>query len=849
MNVFIALFQPWVWRLAWRDSRASRARFVLYSLSISLGIAALVAIGSLGASVRLGIEEQARSLLGADLVLSSRKPFGEPEQKLLDEIGGNRSTEISFASMLSFPSNGGTRLVNVRALTGPFPYYGRLETEPESAADAFRRGEGLLVEESVARQFDVNVGDPVKLGEWQTRIAGLLRRVPGDSVAFANLAPRVYLAGDRLAETQLLGRGSLVRYRALIQLSGDAPLNERIEPLRERFRALKLDVDTADKRKEDLGRAAENLGGYLSLVAFIALLLGAVGVASAINVHVRQRLPQVAVLRCLGAPMAGTFAVYLAQALSMGVLGVVVGTAAGALIHRLVPAALAGVMPFPIHVHFSLSAALQAAVAGIGVAIAFALLPLLAVRRVSPLAAIRSAFDAPTARFDPLRIAVITLIAAAVLGFSLLQTRDWRQGLGFAGGLGVAFAVLAGAARLLVWSARKLQPASLPFAWRQGFASLHRPNNRTGTLLVSLGLGTFLLLSLQLTRSSLTQSLQTPNASTRPNTILFDIQPDQRTDVIAALGRIGLPVLEEAPIVTMRLRTIRGTPIAELATNNNARVPGWVLQREYRSTFRTNLVGSEKLLRGTFVPTIQPDTSPVPVSVEAGIAKDLGVDVGDPISFDVQGVTVECRVNSIREVDWRQVRPNFFVVFPAGALEAAPSMHVLATRTANATESARMQRDMVRDFPNVSIIDLTLVLQTLEGVVSKLALAIRFMALFTVGTGLVVLAGAVVTGRWQRLQESILLRTLGASRNTVRTILIAEYAGLGLLAALAGSALALAAAWALSHFLFAIPFRPPLLELAAAVVGIPILTVGVGLAASRGLSNHPPLAILREEGR
>lgn len=849
MNLAVALAQAWVWRLAWRDSRSSRRRLALYSLSISLGIAALVAVGSLGASVRQGIDEQAKSLLGADLVLSSRKPFGEAEKALIQSLEGERSDEVSFASMLLFPGNGGTRLVNVRALTGAFPYYGRLETEPPEAADAFRRGEGLLVEESVARQFEVGVGDAVKLGEWQTRIVGLLRRVPGDSVAFANLAPRVYLAGERLADTQLIGRGSLVRYRTLIRLPGDAAdARQTIEGLRERFRELKLDVDTAEKRKEDLGRAAENLNGYLNLVAFIALLLGAVGVASAIQVHVQQRLPQVAVLRCLGAPMAATFAVYLAQALALGGLGVSLGIGLGALIHRLVPAVLADVLPFPIHVHFSFAAAAQAAVAGLGVATSFALLPLLDVRRVSPLAAIRAAYDSPRQSRDPIRILVIAGISLAVLGFALLQTRDWRHGLGFAVGLGFAFVVLAGAARMLVWLARRCRPDWLPFAWRQGFASLHRPNNRTGTLLVALGLGTFLLLSLQLTRASLVRSLESPDTTRRPNAILFDIQSDQLQDVTQALDRLGLPVMEEAPIVTMRLRHLRGTSVGQLTTNTRAGIPGWVLQREYRSTWRSELAGSEKLLRGEFVPRITPEETPVPISVESGIAKDLGVDLGDTMGFDVQGVPIECRVASIREVDWRQVRPNFFVVFPAGALEAAPSMHVIAVRVADAAESAQMQREIVREFPNVSVIDLLLVLQTLEGIVSKVALAIRFMALFTVGTGMIVLAGSVVTGRWQRMQEAVLLRTLGGSRSTVRRILVAEYAGLGLLAAIAGCLLATGAAWALSQFVFRIPFYLPVAEVALTLITVPFLTLTVGLAASRGISNHPPLAILRNEG-
>lgn len=840
-----ALLSPWVWRLAWRDSRSSRRRLLLHALSISLGIAALVAVGSLGRSVRRAIDDQSKALLGADVVLSSRKAFGEEEKAVIDRLGGERSDEVSFASMIQFPGTGGTRLVNVRALTGAFPYYGALETDPPEAAEAFRRGEGVLVEEGVARQFGAKAGSPAKLGEWKTQVVGLLRRVPGDSVGFSTIAPRVYLAGDQLPRTRLLGRGALVRYRALLRLP-DTPASARtLASLRPRIRELKLDLDTAEKRRANLGKAAENLNGFLNLVAFVALLLGAVGIASAIHVHVRQRLPQVAVLRCLGAPIASTFAVYLLQSVALGVAGILAGSVLGAVIHHAVPLLLRDKLPFPVDASFSWVAAGQAALAGLGVSLSFALLPLLSVRRVSPLAAIRAAYDPSPRRLDPARWLVLAGIAASVLGFALLQTRSVRHGLGFAAGLAVAFALLALAARALVALVRRLPTARLPFAWRQGLASLHRPNNRTGTLLVALGLGTFLIVSLQLTRAALLASLGTAEAGRRANAVLFDVQPDQLDGVLGVLKGLNLPVVDAAPIVTMRIQAVKGRAASDLATNRSDRIPGWVLQREYRSTWRAQLADSERLVRGTFVGKVSPDASPVPVSIEAGIARDLGVDVGDRLAFDVQGQAVEAVVGSIREVEWRQVRPNFFLVFPEGVLEAAPAMHVLSTRVANPAESARMQREVVSQFPNVSVIDLALVLDTLEGVVSKVAMGIRLMALFTVLTGVVVLVGAIVTGRSQRLQEAVLLRTLGGSRATVRRILAAEYAALGLLAGLIGCLMAAAAAAALARLVFKTsPVYPPG-EILLALAAVPALTLVVGLLASRGISNSPPLAILR----
>ncbi|KAB2671415.1 MAG: FtsX-like permease family protein [Verrucomicrobia bacterium] len=833
--------------MAWRDSRRSRRRLVLFSLSITLGIAALVALGSMGRTLRGTIDEQSKALLGADLVLTSRQPAGPEEIALAEKIGGERASEVSFASMVSFPDRDAARLVNVRAIAGGFPFYGRIETEPAAAADAFRHGDGVLVEEGMAQQFDLRPGDRVKLGNWTTRMAGMLRRVPGDSVAFATLAPRVYIAASELPRTGLLKRGALVRYRAMFKLPAQPPVARIVRDYQGDFRRLRLDVDTAEKRQQDLGKALEDLNAFLNLVAFVALLLGAVGIASAIQVHVQQRLGQVAILRCLGAPMASTFAIYLAQAIALGCAGSVAGVAVGATVQLALPAVFHGLLPFPIHVDFSVPIAARAVATGIGISVVFVLLPLLAVRRVSPLVAIRAAYEAPRTGPDLARIAVHALVGAAVFGFALLQTRHWYQGAGFAVGLGLAFLLLAAAARLLVWAARRFVPARLPFVWRQGLASLHRPQNRTTTLLVSLGLGTFLLLTLQFTRSTLLHRLFPPGGERRPNAILFDVQPDQLAGVTALLERQGFPILDQAPIVTMRIKSVNDRPVRELATNRSARVPGWILQREYRSTWRTNLTDSEKLVAGRLVPRVGPASARIPITLEQGIARDLGVGVGDRMAFDVQGVAVDCEVSGLREVDWRQVRPNFFVVFPAGALESAPAMHVVATRVGNARESARLQRELVREFPNVAAIDLTLVLETVNNLVSKVGFAIRFMALFTVLTGVVVLVGAIVTGRWQRSRESILLRTLGASRAQVRWILFVEYASLGILAATTGLLLAMAGGWALAHFVFKSGFQIPWIDALVALVAVPALTVAVGLATSRGIANAPPLEILRQE--
>ncbi|MDB6065392.1 MAG: macB 4 [Pedosphaera sp.] len=841
------LLSAWTWKMAWRDSRTNRRRLLLFSCSIVLGIAALAAIGSLGSNLERAIEEQAKTLLGADLVLGSRQAFSAEDERLFQQLGGEQSRETSFSTMIYFIRGEGTRLVQVRALSGGFPFYGRLETEPANAADEFRRGAGALVEGSLLTQFNAKIGDTIRLGNLTTPIAGKLDKVPGESVAFATIAPRVYVPMSALPQTGLLREGSLVRYKIYFKFGPGVDVPKLLEQIQPQLDKLRLNHETVAERKRDLGRSMDNLYHFLNLVGFIALLLGGVGVASAIHVHVKQKLATVALLRCLGGSIAQTFAIYLAQGMALGLFGALAGAALGVAIQSALPKVLADFIPFSFQFATSWLAVGRAVAVGFVICLMFALLPLLAIRRVSPLAAIRASFEPMGARRDPLRWLVGLVLALGILGFALAQSRDWRIGLGFAAGLGLVFAILAGTARSLIFLTRKWTPANLPFAWRQGLANLHRPNNRTLLLLLSLGLGTFLMLTLYLVQATLLTQLASSGGPNQANTILFDIQSDQREPVVNLVRSLNLPVLDEAPIVTMRLSSVKGRAVESLLADKQNHIPHWTLRHEYRSTYNDHLRDGEKLTAGKWIPQVANDTKVVPISLEEGVAKELQVGLGDEIVFDVQGVPLTGRVTSLRQVDWRRVQPNFFIVFPRGILEDAPAMQVLVTRVPSADDSASLQRQVVKQFPNVSVIDLRLILQTLDSILGKISFVIRFMAMFTVATGLLVLVGALLTGRYQRIQESILLRTLGASRGQVFKILLAEYLSLGLLAALTGILLAVMAAWALCFFVFHVHFAPSGLPLLIALLAVPGLTVLTGLLMSRGVLNQPPLAILRTE--
>ncbi|HAV61325.1 MAG TPA: ABC transporter permease, partial [Verrucomicrobiales bacterium] len=360
------LTSRWSWQMAWRDSRTSRRRLLLFSSSIVLGIAALVAIGSFGTSLERAIEDQSKELLGADLVVSSRRALDDERQAFLGTVAGERSTEVSFASMIYFPATEGTRLVQVRGLEGGFPFYGEFETEPAEAEAAFRETGGALVDESLLAQFGANVGDDIRVGKLVTRVVGSLQKVPGETMTFSTIAPRVYLRMADIEATGLLTGSSLARYRVFYRLPDSVDAEQLVDDLRPSLEQLQLGADTVKERQRDLGRAMENLYNFLNLVGFVALLLGGVGVASAIHVHIRGKLPSVAVLRCLGCTTAQTFAVYLAQSIALGLLGAIAGSAIGIMVQLILPRVVGDFIPIDIKFHLAWGSIASAA--GIGFA-------------------------------------------------------------------------------------------------------------------------------------------------------------------------------------------------------------------------------------------------------------------------------------------------------------------------------------------------------------------------------------------------------------------------------------------------------------------------------------------------
>jgi putative ABC transport system permease protein len=750
--------------------------------------------------------------------------------------------------MVYMPATGSSRLVQVRALRGAYPFYGALETVPPAAAATFQSGRYALVDDGLMIQYALSVGDSVRIGDVYFTIAGRLMKIPGETVAMSTIGPRVYIPMAYLEETGLIQVGSRINYRVYMGFEPKRDVEAMaagMRPLRERYF---VNVETVETRKRQLGRSLGNLYRFLNLGGFIALILGSVGVASAVNTYVRHKLNTVAVLRCLGADARQTFIIYLVQSVCMGLIGSAAGVILGVAILYLLPAVIADFLPFTMQVALSWTPIVQGMGIGLLMALLFALLPLLSIRAISPLLTLRSSYEPPPSSVrDPWRLLVYLLLIGGIAAFGVSQTREWTQGVGFAGGLIAAFLALTLVARGVMRCVRWAFPDSWSYIWRQGLANLFRPHNQTIMLVVALGLGTFLLTTLYIVQQSLVGHLSTAGSGNQSNMVIFDIQNDQKEDLTALMRQYDLPVMQEVPVVTMRIAGLKGRTVEDIRSDSLRTGPDWPLRREYRSTYRDRLMETETLLAGRFAGKVDTPGDTVYVSLAQDIAEDLRVGLGDEIVFDVQGVSVRTVVGSIRAVNWQRVQPNFFVVFPEGVLEAAPQFHVMVTRIADPVLSATFQRDVITRFPNVSMIDLRLILSTVDAILEKVSLVVRFMALFSVFTGLIVLIGVITNSRYQRIQESVLLKTLGGTRRQIFLIMILEYLFLGTIGAGTGVLLAMGASWSLARLVFDITYVWVVWPTMAVVAGVVAVTILVGIAASRGIHNRPPLEILRAE--
>jgi len=830
--------------MAWRDGRSSGRKLLLFMASIVLGIAAVVAIQSFGENLENNITQQSRALMGADFIIDSDQPPNKKVQQIIDSLGGPEAREVNFASMVAF-KGGATKLARVRGIEGNWPLYGEVETEPATAAASYLETGGALVDATLMLQFGLQPGDSIIVGRITLPISGRLLSVPGRSAISTSVAPPVFIPYRFLDKTGLIQTGSRLEYQYYFRAPQDMDmekLDEELDPILDDQDA---DLDTHSSTSDRRGDNYQNFGRFLNLVAFIALLLGCVGIASSINIYIKEKLKSVAVLRCLGASRRQTFGIFLIQVALMGLLGGILGCLLGVGLQQVFPLLLKEFLPVEVAISLSWQSIALGLSLGVVMSVMFAMIPLLGIWYVSPLQALRISDDEPTSSRRA-RLLVLSGILVLIFFFSLWLLGQWLYSLAFVGGLLVSFAILAGVSIAFMRLVKKFFPTTWGFTARQSLLNLFRPNSQTLTLVLTIGMGTFLVSTLYFTRDFLLEKVSFGGTENAANMILLDVQSGQRDAVAQSLKEENLPVKDQIPIVTMKVRSLKGVPVSDIRKDTTSEINGWILNHEFRVTYRDSLIGSEAIESGEWVREAS-GARPVPVSVSRSFADDALVEVGDQVVFNVQGVEMNTVVASVRKVDWGRPQMNFSIVFPGGVLEDAPQFHVITTQVPDAETSAAIQQKLVRDFPNVSIFDLRQMLSLVEDILNKIAWLISFMAFFSILTGVIVLIGAVRTSKYQRIRESVLLRTIGARSDQVLKITALEYLYLGLLGTAVGLVLAVISSGLLAWLVFDSVFAPSVLPFLIFLPGITGLVVLIGLSNSRAVIKSPPLQVLRKE--
>ncbi|MEM6805033.1 MAG: FtsX-like permease family protein, partial [Bacteroidota bacterium] len=544
-----------------------------------------------------------------------------------------------------------------------------------------------------------------------------------------------------------------------------------------------------------------------------------------------------------------TFSMYLIQILFMGLVGSLLGAFLGSVLQIVLPLILSEFLPIEASSNISFIAIGEGIAVGMGIAILFALLPLLAIRKVSPLMTLRASANQGDNGRDVWTLLVVAAISLFIWGFAYMQIGDLWESLVFVGAMGLGFAILAGVAYGVMFLLKRYFPRNWSFVFRQSLANLFRPNNQTLIMIVAIGMGTALISTLFFMQGMLVDNIALSDQGNRPDMVIYDAAPEDVDGIQNLMETYDFPMVQDVPLVTMQLAEWKGKSRRELlkdTTNTGPR--GWALNREYRVTFRDSIIDSEEVVDGKWVGRVKSPTDSIFISVEEGFAKNsLKVDIGDEVVFDVSGLKLRTYIGSIRKVDFQRVQTNFIVLFPKGVLEEAPQFRVLVTKTNSNENSAKFQRALAENYPDVSVIDLALILKVGQEILGKVSFVIQFMGLFSISIGLLVLIGSVINSKYQRIRESILLRTLGGSKRKILLINALEYVFLGFLAALTGILLALAASWALAKFSFKIDYAPNMGPAFFILLGIIVLTVGIGMLNIQGILSKSPLEVLRRE--
>ena len=830
--------------MAWRETRASWRHFTYFFVCIALGVAALVGVGLFSANMDRAIQREARGLLAADVELRTTRPLTVEGEAILRGFEGRGVARMHVSELVAMAAApGGTQLIELKAVEPGYPFYGKLRAEPENAMAALFSGAQVLAEETLLIRLGLNVGDRLKIGQADFRIAGVVKKEPDRAAGAFSFGPRVLMSQKSLDVTQLVQPGSRVTHRHLFKLPETLTPRAVQGELAATFPDKTVRVSTYQESQPMLRRFLRQLTMYLGLVGLIALMVGGIGVASSVRAFLKEKLGTIAVLKAVGAESRTILAIYFTQTLMLGLVGSLAGAALGAALQIALPPLMKTWLTIDLEFQFVGLPFVRGVAMGLLTTALFALWPLLEVRHVRPnLIFRREVSEEPAGSLGRAAWIAGALLALALAGLALWQAGSWRAAGLFIGALVAALGLLQGAAWCMVWLARRL-PRWKPLIWRQGLANIHRPGSQAKTILVSVGVGVMVILTIHLMERNILWEIGENIPADAPSFFFIDIQPDQKDAFVRLMAARGHADMRLTPLVRSRLSALNGQPVRR--EHAEEREHDWYFTREYVLTFQQDLPKENVVTRGRWWDGAGPPGH-ARVSVEEEAAHRLGLDLGSTVEFDIQGARIAGTVASIRKVEWGNMSTNFYFIFEPGALDGAPMTYV-ATARVDPREEVPLQRAVVAAFPNVSAINIRAVLDSVALVVDRISLVVRAMAGVSMLTGCVVLAGALATTRFRRIYEAMILKAVGATRGTVAGAFVVEYALLGAAAGVIGAGLAAALAWGVGRWLLDVKW---LFQPAALVWGVAATTAGtvvVGVLSTYRILGQKPLPVLRRE--
>ena len=845
-------------RMAVRETRASWHRLLFFFMCIAVGVAAIVALRSVIQSVRGVIGREAKALIAADVVIETTREWPASARQTLDrrltEAGAGERTETIETPTMVRPANGQpvARMVELRAVQAGFPLYGRVDLQGgQTYAHALVAQHGVLVRPELLTTLGVQVGDPIIIGRATFTIRGLIAREAGRLGGFS-LGPRILIDYADVPSTGLLTFGSRARRLVMAKVADDQ-IPQLLRALRRDLRDDFINTRSSRGNDDRIGRDFDRAENYMSLVGLVIVILGGIAVSSVVRVFIQQKIKSIAVLKCAGAQSRQIVAVYLLQVLTLGLAGSGLGIVLARVAIAGIPLALRSSTSLLAEAQYgvSASAAAQGLAIGVLVSLLFSIVPLLRIRDVKPSLLLRD--EALPRRFDWLRAAAMVLVSAALVAVAAWQAGSLKVGVVVC----IAFATLAVllqlAGRLLVYLIAPLA-RSRSFPLRHAVLHLSRPGNQTRVILLAVGLGAFFIVGVRSLQASLLAEFSLQTAADSPDMFLIDIQRDQAAGVTAFLADPASHT-SRAQLIPVLLARIVGVEGRDTNLSGAESIRRWRggLSREFAITYRDHLDPNERISAGRFWSGPSADAegsteAPAEVSIEKGIHQRSFVNVGDTMRFDVLGRIITARVTSIRDVEWDSRNGGFMFVFRPGALDRAPQTYVAPLKGPDETAArARFQHDLVARFPNVSVIDVHEILQTVRDVMSKVTLAITVVGGLVLCSGALILVGAVAMTKFQRVYEAAVFKTLGANTRTIATMLLFEYGVLGTLAGIVGSLGAVVLTWGVSRYTLEIPWRIFAGEHVGGVVLTAVLVGAIGALSSLDVLRSKPLATLRAE--